>query len=73
MLLQLPEDVDVDLADLLVLDGEDHKCGDVPMSGRSHRKRALALAPPSLRAVVDLFATIESHLPKALWFELPEG
>jgi len=123
-LLQLPEGVDVDLADLPVLDGEDQKFGDAPVSGRTHRKRALALAPPSLRAVVgdagvslqvhgdtltvlwddvvglgtgphdrdvvaadgtvlelsrkylrgadDLFATLESHIPKALWFELPE-
>jgi hypothetical protein len=123
-LLQLPEDIDVDLADLPVLDGEDEKYGDAPVSGRTHRKRALALAPPSLRAVVgdsgasiqvqgdtltvlwvdvvglgtrprdrelvaadgtvlelsskylrgadELFASIESHIPKALWFELPE-
>lgn len=123
-LLQLPEDVDVDLADLPVLDGEDQRYGDAPVSGRTHRKRALALAPPSLRAVVgdsgaslqfqgdsltvlwedvvglgtgphdrvlvaadgsvlelsgtylrganDLFATVEAHIPKALWFELPE-
>jgi hypothetical protein len=123
-LLQLPEDVDVDLADLPVLDGEDQRYGDAPVSGRTYRKRALALAPPSLRAVVgdtgaslqfqgdsltvlwedvvglgtgphervlvaadgsvmelsgkylrgadDLFATVESHIPKALWFELPE-
>ena len=94
------------------------------MTGRTHRKRALALAPPSLRAVVgdsgaslqfqgdtltvlwedvvglgtgprdrvlvaadgtvmelsskylrdadDLFATIESHISKEVWFELPE-
>ena len=51
-LLQLPEDVDVDLPDLPVLDGEEQKYGDASVTGRIHRKRALALAPPSLRAVV---------------------
>jgi hypothetical protein len=51
-LLQLPEDVDVDLPDLPVLDGEDQSYDDAPVMGRTHRKRALALAPPSLRAVV---------------------
>jgi len=51
-LLMLPEDVEVDLADLPALDGEDSKYGDAPVSGRTHRKRSLALGPPSLRAVV---------------------
>jgi predicted Zn-dependent peptidase len=123
-LLQLPEEVDVDLADLPVLDGPDEKYGDAPVSGRTHRRRSLARAPRSLRAVVgdsgaslqtqgdtltvlwddvvglgagphdrvlvaadgtvlelsskylraadDLFANVESHIPKALWFELLE-
>jgi len=123
-LLQLPEDVEVDLPDLPALDGEHERYGDAPVTGRTHRKRALALAPPSLRAVVgasgtsiqlrgdsltvlwadvvglgtgerdrvlvaadgtvlelsskyfrgagDLFAAVEAHIPKALWFELPE-
>lgn len=123
-LLQLPEGVEVVLADLPALDGGDSKYADAPVTGRTHRKRALALAPPSLRAVVgdsgaslqfkgntltvlwedvvglgigphdrvlvaadmtvmelcskhlrsvnDLFATIETHIPKALWFEIPE-
>jgi Peptidase M16 inactive domain len=59
-LLQLPEDVDVDLPDLPVLDGEDERYGDEPVTGRTHRKRVLALAPPSLRAVVgDSGASIQ--------------
>lgn len=124
-LLQLPEDLEVDVADLPLLDRDDEEYGDAPVTGRTHRKRALALAPASLRAVVgdlgaslqvrgdtltvlwdavvglgtgpddrvivaadgtvmelsgkylkdagELFATIEAHVPKALWFELSEG
>ena len=123
-LLQLPENVAIDPAGLPVLDAGDITYGDAPVTGRTHRKRALALAPPSLRAVVgdsgaslqfqgdtltvlwedvvglgtgprdrvlvaadgtvmelsskylrdadDLFATIESHISKEVWFELPE-
>jgi len=51
-LLQLPEDVEVDVADLPLLDRDDEAYGDAPVIGRTHRKRALALAPASLRAVV---------------------
>ena len=123
-LLQLPEDVKVDVAELPLLD-RDEAYGDAPVIGRTHGKRALALAPPSLRAVVgdlgaslqvrgdtltvlwedvvglgtgpddrvivaadgtvmqlsgkhlkgagELFSTIESHIPEALWFELSEA
>jgi predicted Zn-dependent peptidase len=122
-LLQLPEDVDVDLVDLPILDREDSTHNDLPVGGRTHRKRSLVRAPRSLRAVVgdsgaslkvhggnltvlwedvvglgtgphdrvlfaadgavlelcgklfrgaeDLFATVESSIPKELWFELP--
>jgi hypothetical protein len=122
-LLQLPEDIDVDLVDLPILDREDSTHEDALVGGRTHRKRSLARAPRSLRAVVgdsgtslqvrggtltvlwedvvglgtgphdrvlfaadgavlelcgklfrgaeDLFATVESPIPKDLWFELP--
>jgi predicted Zn-dependent peptidase len=61
-LLQLPEDVEVDLADLPVLDGEDQVYGDAPVSGRTHRKRSLAFGPFSLRAVVgDTGASLQVY------------
>jgi len=123
-LLRLPEDVEVTLADLPNLDSDEEKYGDIPVSGRIHRRRNLAFAPFSLRAVVgdlgaslqvygdtltvlwadvvglgigpnerllfaidgtvlelrskhfrgaeDLFDTIDSTVPRALWFELPQ-
>jgi predicted Zn-dependent peptidase len=51
-LLQLPEEVEVRLAGLPALDGDEDRYGDAPVSGRTYRRRSLSFAPLSLRAVV---------------------
>lgn len=61
-LLQLPEDVEVKLNGLPILDGEEEKYGDAPVSGRIHRRRNLAFAPLRLKAVVgDLGASLQVY------------